>query len=154
MPVDYAKQNKHRWWGILTLDVDTPDLKKGDRCVFVKTKLQSHFVNEGTYVLEVNRLGTVEDAKQVFRKIPEVANYISAIENDLNTIGSELLDAKLTDLPVVEIVKIDEENTSPLTLKLNEYTRLLFSQVVDPTWLEKYGSLIGKDDVLAALRMK
>lgn len=155
MPVDNAKQNQHRWWGILTVDYDSSDFKKDQPCVFVKTNWLSHYVTMGTCILKVNKLGTVDAAKQAFRNITALTDHIDKIDRDLDSITSDLQKANLPDnLPIVEIVEIDEANTPPLTLKLNEYTRRLFKREIDPTWLDLNGTRIGKEDVDVARRME
>lgn len=142
MPVDDPKQNNHSWWGTLTIDKNTQvvggALKPGDRCVFVKTSYQSHFISHGTCLKKVRIIKSVQDAvKDVqaksFKPIPK-------------------LKAKLnfsSDSTIVEILELDKVNTPALTQALNDYNETLFN---DSKWLDSQGK-IGQSEIVIGMGM-
>ena len=143
MSVGNGQQNKHRWWGYLTIDPDTVVingiLMPGVRCVFVKTSRHAHFIGEGTYIGKV----------RIFNSKSEAANAIGAgqdpdIYSDLNASDFP------SDLPIVEIFAIDEGKTTPLAKKLNTETLRWFG---DEQWKTDNAEQIGRDAIEAGLEM-
>ena len=155
MAVDNPRQNKHGWWGTLTIDEDTKDaedkstLKVGTPCVFIKTSKESHYVTSGTFVSKVRVFDNDQQAKDEFRK--KSAQNSSRFEEDLKKIGVEYPGAKFT---FVEILKVDDVKTSPLVRELNECTRKLFSKESKPKWLDDFKEESGKDDIEAGMSLK
>jgi len=145
MPVANSRQNKHGWWGTLTLDVGTEGkgkLQTGDRCIFIKTRREAHFVAEGTFIKEV----------RIFKDLDEAIQSLSFFFKDNPSIREDL--KKITDEGItnfVEILKLDKQSTTPLAKKLNIYTLMLFT--LDPEWLEENGAEIGKEDLLLGLSL-
>jgi len=129
MPVDNPRQNKHGWWGTLTIDEGTEpkgSLNVGDFCVFVKTNKDSHFVSKGTHIKRINVFSNLAAAKAQVRA-ETGSDYDAEIEADLNLISSMYPNA-----PIVEILEVDSASTSPLTEDINELTKERFN---DDLWL-------------------
>lgn len=147
MPVANSRQNKHGWWGTLTLDVATEGkgkLQTGDRCIFIKTKREAHFVAEGTFVKEVRVFENVNEAKQ---SLSFCSKDRPSILEDLEKITVEY--PGITNF--VEVLKLDKQKTAPLAKKLNIYTLMLFT--LDPEWMDANAEEIGKEDVLLGLSL-
>lgn len=147
MPVENSRQNKHGWWGTLSIDPDTEpkgNLKVGDLCIFVKTNRLSHHVANGTFILKINSIISLAAAKARFSHLPP--QIVTEIYTDL-----DLITSNYPNLALVEILEADDQNTSPLTKKLNEYTRKLFTKdsslnAEDRIWLDN-NAYIGKEHI-------
>jgi len=153
MPVDNPRQNKHGWWGTLTIDKDTEpkgDLKVDQLCIFIKTNVLSHVVTRGTFVLTINRISSLAAAKARFSNLPPP--LVVEINRDLDLITTNYPNAAL-----LEILVVDHLKTTPLTKKLNEYTQKLFTRdpslsAEDRGWLDSQDSYeIGRSDIEAGM---
>jgi len=153
MPVDNPRQNKHGWWGTLTIDKDTEPkggLDVGELCIFIKTNVLSHVVVHGTFVLTINRISSLAAAKARFSNLPPP--IVVQINRDLDLITTSYPNAAL-----LEILEVDSLKSTPLTKKLNEYTRKLFTRDAtlspeDRVWIDSQDSdEIGKSDIEAGM---
>jgi hypothetical protein len=148
MPVDNGRQNNHGWWGTLTLDAATVpkgDFKEGDRCVFVKTNADSHFVAQGTFINRIRFFSNLDEAIAEMKTVLG-SDFDTDVEKDLYKIGKEW-----PDLPIVEILEIDSANTSPLTTQMNILTEVLFNNAA---WLRENGSKVGEKHVKKGRKLR
>ena len=148
MPVDNGRQNNHGWWGTLTLDAGTMpkgSYKEGDRCVFVKTNADSHFVAQGTYISKIRFFNNLDEAIAEMKKNLG-SDFDPDVEKDLYKIRKEW-----PNLPIVEILEIDAANTSPLTTQMNILTEVLFNNAA---WLKENGSKVGEKHVKAGRKLR
>lgn len=151
MPVGNSRQNQHGWWGTLTIDRDTEsntNLEKGTLCVFIKTSRESHYVTVGTFIKKVRVFENSEKAREEFNK--KAKQYSSWLDDDIKLIGIEYPGVTFT---FVEILELDNVNTTPLADKLNEYTRKLFTQEIDAEWLQENAQKVGRVYIEAGLSM-
>jgi len=147
MPVKNDHQNKHRWWGTLTLDPSTEviggKLLPDSECVFAKRNRNSHFVTHGTYVKKVKVISIVGDKALAADAIQQTAN------NQIQNLSADLMDLPV-GLPLVEILEIDNDNTPPLIREFNRLTERLFN---DEKWLNDNGERVGADDIRVGREM-
>ena len=147
MAVDSPRQNKHGWWGTLTIDPNTDSkdqLEVGERCIFIKTKREAHYVTQGTVIKKVH---IFEDLGDAFKSLEFYFKDNPAILEDLKEITKQYPEIK----KYVEILRIDYQRTTPLARKLNIYTLMLFA--LDHEWLEANAEAIGKEDVELGLSL-
>lgn len=152
MPVVNGQQNKHRWWGILTIDSgmeNSGGLAEGTQCVFIKANRDSHFVSQGTFVSKVRVFKSLKDAEDVLLR---KASKAGASEIEIRRIKSDLkkINALKTIPSIVEILGIDYKKTPPLAVEVNILTESLFR---NGAWLRANGNRIGADDIKLGLRL-
>jgi len=149
MPVDNGRQNKHGWWGTLTVDRTPPSLEPGQKCVFIKINRDSHFVSQGTVV---PKLSPFRDLAAAEKALLAAVIKVGATPGQLRSIKADLrLIAAMKPVPtIVEIKEIDYSMTPPLAVEINILTESLFR---NKAWLRVFGKIVGADDILLGLQL-
>jgi hypothetical protein len=118
---------------------------------FFKTSRDAHYISQGTVVKRIKVLSQTE----IDMAIENIINsYIGSEDKErirakiLSDIEGCLKDAGNSQL--IEILELDNENTSPLTHELNKGTKKLFT---NKRWLNRYGAKIGSDSIMAGMRL-
>lgn len=149
--VDDPRQNQHRWWGTLNIP-GKPDMLH----VFIKTSREAHFVIHGT-VVEADSLGDVtahnmaerlqsaKIDKAVIETLP-ISSVVAEVTAHANATGHGQINYCI-------IRSIDPKETSPLIMKLNEYTRELFQK--NDTWLDdpNHRDIIGTKNIRSGMKL-
>jgi len=142
------QQNKHRWWGTLSNDKSAaPYIENaGKECIFIKTSKQAHYIMQGTCIKDWNILSANGDTEEALKNITNVSMAIKdRIKAD---ISAKDFPKKMT---IVEILMIDDINTTPLTKKMNALTRELFTK---GKWTKKEAEEVGKEDIELGFKIK
>jgi hypothetical protein len=137
MPITDPKQNFHHWWGELTIDEDTEIINGGTiapqtRCIFVKTSYDSHHLSHGTFIKKVRLFNNKTDVTKAIRSKSHFD--ITDMDDDMDFPDN---------VPIVEILEVNIDRTSPLTNAVNEFIENLFW---DDQWLDK-ATPIGQDKI-------